>query len=50
MFSFFQNRFIDIIVLVTYWCFAVIWPVFRSSRIVRGKEPGTNKEIILKFW
>jgi hypothetical protein len=33
-----------------YYFSALIYPLFRSSRIARGKESEENKEIVLKFW
>lgn len=30
--------------------FAFIYPLFRSIRIARGKEPDENKLRLLKFW
>ena len=30
--------------------FAFVYPLFRSVRIARGKEPDENKLKLLKFW
>ena len=40
----------DSVVLISYYLFSVIYPIFRSARIARGKECKENKEVILKFW
>ena len=32
------------------YAFAFIYPLFRSIRIARGKEPDENKLKLLKFW
>merc|ERR1740117_1677946 len=37
-------------VLLTYYTCGIMYPLFRSSRICRGKEVEENKEVILKFW
>jgi hypothetical protein len=29
---------------------AFVYPLFRSARIARGKEPDENKLRLLKFW
>ena len=38
------------VVSLSYYLFSVIYPLFRSARIARGKECKENKVIILKFW
>ena len=35
---------------ISHYGFSLAYPLFRSSRIVRGKECEENKEIILKYW
>ena len=36
--------------ILIYYTFGIAYPLFRSSRIARGRECEENKEIILKFW
>ena len=33
-----------------YYLFGIIYPLFRSSRIARGKECEESKQKILKYW
>ena len=33
-----------------YYLFGIIYPLFRSSRIARGKECEESKLKILKYW
>jgi len=37
-------------VLSLYYTFGIIYPLFRSSRIARGKEIKENKLVVLKYW
>jgi hypothetical protein len=36
--------------IAIYYIFGILYPLFRSSRIARGRECEENKEIVLKFW
>ena len=36
--------------VILYYLFGIIYPLFKSSRIARGKECKENKQIILKYW
>ena len=36
--------------IIVYYIFGVMYPLFRSSRIARGKESEDDKIILLKFW
>ena len=36
--------------VLCYYAFSVIYPVYRSSMIARGKETDESKMILLKFW
>lgn len=36
--------------LLIYYFFGLIYPLFRSSRIVRGKESKDAKIVVLKYW
>lgn len=38
------------VVYIMYYVFAIIYPLFRSSRIASGKETDENKIVVLKFW
>lgn len=38
------------LVSIMKFSFQFIYPVFRSARIARGKEPDENKLRLLKFW
>ena len=37
-------------VYALYYAFGIIYPLFRSTRIVRGKEVKENKAVVLKYW
>ena len=36
--------------IAIYYISGIFYPLFRSSRIARGRECEENKEIVLKFW
>ena len=40
----------EVTVNVLYYFFGIIYPLFRSSRIVRGKETKEAKQLVLKYW
>ena len=40
----------SIFYVTIYYGAAVIYPIFRSSRIARGKESEQDKIRVLKFW